>query len=224
MVRRFGATPTPEQITQARKDYQQADDRPITVNTRPASNGPITQTAEATLLTRLNTQWTTATKPARELQQQVTTMRSGLAAAERGDLAQGTEAVLQPFLKILDPNSVVREGEFWRLREGMSFLSRAQTAFQRLNQGGFVPLPELKKYAQLAEEIATRYDTYVRAERTRIGRVADRYNIPQELVFEAEAPPQNDRTTTTGPTVGERRTVNGQLAEWDGRGWRKVGR
>ena len=33
VVRRFGATPTPEQITQARKDYQQADDRPITVTT-----------------------------------------------------------------------------------------------------------------------------------------------------------------------------------------------
>ena len=37
VVRRFGPTPTPEQITQARKDYQQADDRPITSQRRRAT-------------------------------------------------------------------------------------------------------------------------------------------------------------------------------------------
>jgi len=196
VVRRFGSAPTAEQITQARKDYQQADDRPrITVNT---GQRPITQTAEAGLISRLNSQWTTATKSPRELQQQLTTMRAGLAAAERGDMAQGTEAVLQPFLKILDPNSVVREGEFFRLREGQSYIARAKGIMQRLTQGGFVPLAELKKYAALAEEIAKRQDSYVAGVRGRIGQVADRYSIPQELVFEGAAPIQDTSTTPSG--------------------------
>jgi hypothetical protein len=210
-------TYTTADIDKLRETYR-LDPR-ITVNAN--TQRPITQTAEANLITRLNSQWTTATKPGRELKSQLETMRRGLAAAERGDLPQGTEAVLQPFLKILDPNSVVREGEFWRLREGMSLLSRAQTVMQRLTSGGFVPLSELKKYAQLAEEIATRQDSYVKGVRTRIGTVADRYNIPHELVFETEAPPTDDRSTTappppatSGPKVGEKRMINGQLAEW----------
>ena len=120
-------------------------------------------------------------------------MRVGLGRPTRGDIAQGTEAVLQPFLKILDPNSVVREGEFWRLEEGQSYLAQAQAAVQRITKGGFVPLAEMKKYAALAEEIATRHDSYVRGERARIGRVADRYNIPQELVFEGAAPAGGDQ-------------------------------
>jgi len=196
VVRRFGPTPTAEQITQARKDYQQADDRPITINT---GQRPITQTAEAGLISRLNSQWSKATAPKRELEAQLSTMRAGITALDRGDIPQATEAVLQPFLKILDPNSVVREGEFWRLREGLSLLTRAQTAFQRLTKGGFVPPAELKKYAQLAEEIASRYDSYVRGERARIGRVAERYSIPQELVFEGAAPLPDDTSRGTPP-------------------------
>jgi len=198
VVRRFGDAPTPEQITLARKDYNQSDDRPrITVNTGTGTQRPITQTAEANLINRLNTQWNKATTPARELAQQVTTMRSGIAAADRGDIAQGTEAVLQPFLKILDPNSVVREGEFWRLQAGQGYLARAQGIVQRLTKGGFIPLDELKKYARLAEEIATRYDDYVKAERGRIGKVAERYNIPPELVFEADGTTASPGATTT---------------------------
>ena len=39
VIRKHGANPTPEQITQARKEYQQADDRPrITVNTGPTTD------------------------------------------------------------------------------------------------------------------------------------------------------------------------------------------
>ena len=155
----------------------------------PAGQRPITQTAEANLITRLNSQWTKASTPRRELGAQVQTMRAGLAAGERGDLAQANEAVLQPFLKLLDQNSVVRESEFWRLQEGLSLLARAQGVVQRLQSGGFVSLAELRKFAQLGEEIATRYDAYVTAERGRIGRVAERYNIPEELVFETVMPP-----------------------------------
>lgn len=191
-------TITTADIDKLRETYR-LDPR-ITVNAGGTGQRPITQTAEAGLITRLNSQWTKASAPKRELAQQLATMRLGLGAAEQGNLAQGTEAVLQPFLKILDPNSVVREGEFWRLREGMSLLSRAQTAFQRLSQGGFVPLEELRKYASLAEEISKRYDTYVAGERSRIGRVADRYSIPQELVFEGAAPSDTPKPlTVTAP-------------------------
>lgn len=150
----------------------------------------LTPNMESQVISKLARDWTAATKPARELDRQVNIMREGLKASRKGDLAQGGQAILVTFQKILDPTSVVRESEFDRSREGQSLLQRAQAGMERLTGGGpGVTMGELEKYAALAEQIAkAQRDSRLKAIQERLGRVADRYGIPRDLVFEGEMP------------------------------------
>lgn len=150
----------------------------------------ITPTMEANIVNRLNTQWSAANKTAKELNNQVRLMDAGLNAAERGDLAQGAQAVLVTFQKILDPGSVVRESEFARSAAGQSVLTRIEGAFEKLTKGGAgVPLGELRKFADLAREAVKAQQADMPATRRRIGSIADRYSIPHELIFDDAVAP-----------------------------------
>lgn len=181
VIRKFGQRPTPEQIEQARKLYNQADDRP-----RQGPSTVITSTAESNILNRLVGQWDKAISPARELLRQSKLMHAGLEAARRGDMAAGSQAVLVTFQKILDPTSVVRESEYARSAAGQAVLSRIQGFAERLAQGGAgVPLEELERFAALADQfVKASAGGYTTAVKSRIGRTAKRYNIPEDLVFD----------------------------------------
>lgn len=188
--RKFGANPTPQQIEQARKAYNQADDRPQGVGVQTLS-----PTSESNIVNRLTNQWAAAKKPAEELERQASLMKVGMDAARRGDLAQGSQAVLVTFQKILDPTSVVRESEYDRSAAGQSLMNRVAGAMEQLARGGAgIRLGELEKFHKLAEEaVKAQTNAYLRATRERVGRTADRYNIPREIVFE-------DVDVTTGTT------------------------
>jgi hypothetical protein len=208
VVRKYGSQPTPEQIAEGRKVYQQADDRPRNTNVS------ITPTAESNILNRLVTQWSTAIKPARDLSRQAKIMDAGLAAARRGDLAAGSQAVLVTFQKILDPTSVVRESEYARSAAGQALLARMEGIQDRLMRGGAgVPLPELEKFAQLAKEMV-RVSTggYIEAVKARIGRTADHYKLPHDLVFDdydLAEPPIGDSARDMGMIEGPPETAVG---------------
>lgn len=180
---------TPADIEDARKRFQQADDRPIRINT--GLGAALSPTAESNVINRLSNQWTAASKTANELERQVAIMKAGMDAARRGDLAQGAQAVLVTFQKILDPTSVVRESEFDRSAAGQSLMNRARGAAERLTRGGAgIPLPELEKFATLAADMAkAQRGSRLASIQERLGKTADRYKIPRELVFESEAAP-----------------------------------
>lgn len=206
------------------------EDQGIDLYEKPTAQGgqprALTPNAESQLIGRLATQWNTATKPARELDRQVSIMREGMKAVEKGDLAQGGQAVLVTFQKILDPTSVVRESEFDRSREGLSLMQRATAAVERLSKGGAgVPLDELKKYAALAEQIAkAQRDSRLTAIKERLGKNADRYNIPRELVFEEELPGGGTEppvTVTPKNIVTTPPPDNSGTWKWDGQKWVK---
>lgn len=149
---------------------------------------PLTQTAESNIINRLQNQWAARSKNAMEVERASSMMQDGLNAARRGDLATGSQAVLVTFQKILDPTSVVRESEYARSAAGQALLARAQGAVERLFKGGAgVPLPELEKFAVLAGELAKTQRGLLTGTKERIGRTADRYNIPRELIFEDSA-------------------------------------
>lgn len=216
---RFGERPTSEQIELGRKDYQQADDRPaININTPR----PLTQNAESQLIGQYQSQWQKTQAEVKELDRQLAIMEAGLGAADRGDLAQANEVILQTFLKVIDPNSVVREGEFWRLKEGQSLIDRAKAGYQRIHAGGWVTGDQLQKYAQLAREIRERVSQNSAPTRARIQRNLDRYNIPHELVFSDG--PSADVSSASGsvrmriPDGTERLIPAGQVEEAKRRG------
>ena len=161
----------------------------------PGARPQLSPAMEANILNRITNQWTAASKPARELDRQVSMMEEGVKAAQRGDLAQGAQVILVTFQKILDPPSVVRESEFMRSAAGQSLMNRARGAYERMTKGGGgVTLAELEKFAQLAKEISNVQNReYLKATKERIGRTADRYGIPRDIVFEempeTEVPP-----------------------------------
>lgn len=175
---------TAKDIESARKRYQQADDR--IVIQPPRTESGLTPTMEANIINRLTTQWGTAVKPIAELSRQSKLMDTGMEAARRGDMAQGSQAVLVTFQKILDPQSVVRESEYERSAAGQSLINRVKGAAERLAKGGTgVTLSELEKFAALAREAVKAQSTgYIDAQKSRIGKTADHYKIPRELVFE----------------------------------------
>jgi hypothetical protein len=155
---------------------------------RPKSEGGgggLSEVAESNVINRLSGQWSTATKTAGEINRQVNIMEVGLKAARRGDLAAGSQAVLVTFQKILDPTSVVRESEYARSAQGQALIARMEGAIEQLQKGGAgVPVSELEKFAQVAREMAQGTRGHLNATKERIGKVADRYKIPRELVIE----------------------------------------
>lgn len=168
--------------------HNKALERATTVRSGPR---PMTDGQRVQLTNQLVRQWTTANKPYQDVRRQVAMMDAGMAAARRGDIAAGNEAVLQTFMKVLDPNSVVREGEFWRLMQGQSLLKRVESAVQRVHSGGWVPIGELEKYAKLAREVETAVARHSDGTRKRIQRTADEYEIAPELIFDSEPLPDD---------------------------------
>lgn len=154
----------------------------------PRQKGDITPNAESNLITNLNTQWQKASKDVQDLYRANTIMDAGMAAARKGDMNAGSQAVLVTFQKFLDPTSVVRESEYARSAEGLAIAERARGFVEKLLQGGAgVTLQELETFAALGREINERLakegDSLLSSERARISAIAGRYEIPVELVI-----------------------------------------
>src|SRR3990167_6139947 len=165
---------------------QRLGDRP-----RPAGReGTITPNAESNLVNKLSGEWQKAAKDVSDLYRANTIMNAGLDAARKGDLNAGAQAVLITFQKFLDPTSVVRESEYARSAQGLSMANRISGYMERLSKGGAgVTLPELETFAGLAQDINSRLaaegNRLVSAQKTRLGSIAKRYNIPEDLIFPA---------------------------------------
>ena len=178
-----GDTETVARLAAIKKQFAEAGH---VVNVKTGGGGKeLSPTAESNIINRLSGQYIKASGSAGEVSRQVKLMDAGLEAARRGDMAAGSQAVLVTFQKILDPESVVRESEYMRSAAGQSLLNRIEGAFDKLTKGGAgVPLSELEKYAKLAREAAAAQSSGLGALRDRIGKTADRYNIPRELVMD----------------------------------------
>jgi hypothetical protein len=118
------------------------------------------------------------TQAAREVQRQFMQMQSAIAAAQKGDMAAGSQGVLVTFQKILDPTSVVRESEYARSGAGQALLARMQGAVDQLVKGGAgVPVPELKKFVSLAEQFAKNQADAAAETKAQIDAIAEEYGI-----------------------------------------------
>ncbi len=170
---------------------------------KPEGEAGLSPAAESNVINRLTTQWDKANATARELRRQGGLMKTGLAAAKRGDLAAGSQAVLVTFQKILDPTSVVRESEYARSASGQSLLARIEGAAEKIMLGGAgVPVTELEKYARLADEFMTGNDEHARSIRGRISSTAKRYKIPEDVIFGNEEDAGKSIETLNTPEVG----------------------
>lgn len=148
----------------------------------------------------LRKDWNALTANWRTMRGQTSIMDAGITAAERGDMAQGAQAVLVTFQKILDPTSVVRESEYARSAEGMSLMNQIEGYADRLRRGGVgVTLPELKKFQQLAREMVARAASSLPATRKQFEDAAVEYGLNPRLII-AEDPEQ--AAPQAAPSVG----------------------
>lgn len=205
VVRKFGKNPTPAQITAARKEYQQSDDRP------PSTGSG--EYREFLMTDKLAKEWQTATQPVREMRRQFGLMQTGLQRFRGGDKNGGAQAVLVTFQKILDPTSVVRESEYARTAAGQAFMDRIQGYAERLSSGGAgLTDADMAAMVESAKQMLANAETFTQGTRQRIGRTAGRYKVPEELVFDDAGLP-----SSTAPDAGGGGSADSALAELERR-------
>jgi len=121
------------------------------------------------------------------------------------------EAILVYFQKILDPGSVVREGEFARTNEGQAALAQAQSYVTKLTSGKRLT-PQMraeviKTMGTLAQASQMSLDERLKSERA----VAQKYNLDEELIFGS----QGQKKPLPAPH-GNEVIQNGVKYKWNG--------
>jgi len=169
---------------QLRRDLQEDAQRHAKEMAELRRTGSLSPASEAVVINRLTTQWDKHKSAEREMQRQYSLMTTGLKRFE-ADPVGGSQAVLVTFQKILDPTSVVRESEYARSASGLSLLSRMEGYIDRLKVGGAgVPKKDLAAMVETARQFLENTKGSTKGLRTRVGRTADHFGVPRELIFE----------------------------------------
>lgn len=145
-------------------------------------------------------------------------------AAKKPDAA-GDLSLIFGYMKMLDPNSVVREQEFANAQNAAGVPDQVRNLYNRALSGERLNPNQRQQFVGQARQlfdVAKRNQAQVSQQ---YSRRAQKFGIDPLFVVEdlntgaenADAP-----ADSAGPEVGTRRTIKGKLAEWDGKGWLPV--
>ncbi len=175
----------PDQKAAMLKDrvaWERANDTP-----QQTGAGGMSETGRFGATMRLAQDWEKASTDARTMRTVSGRMNRALAALKSGDasaVAPASEAIQVIFQKILDPTSVVREGEFTRSKLTQSTLNRMRGALDKLVTGGTgIPLSELAAYAALAHEFTDAANEDVARIRSNATTRAQRFGLNPDDIF-----------------------------------------
>lgn len=168
-----------------------------------AGRGGMTDTGQLNAIEKLNTKYQSNTSAAREVQHQFRVMEQGMAAYDKG-LNKGTaeQSVVMAFNKILDPTSVVREGEYDRTSQGQSLLQRMHAVALKVPAGGQIAPAVLRDMVALSRTYRDQAAAHQQRERKRIERTATHFGLPLELILtddEDDQAPAGGGAATGGP-------------------------
>jgi len=211
---------TPErkaQIEKDRKAYMQSDDRAprVTVNT----GGP-----DKTAALKFQDDYARDSKPwllIRDAYQRVQT------AAQKPDAA-GDLSMIFAYMKMLDPNSVVREQEFANAQNAAGVPDRIRNIYNKAMEGTRLTPEQRTQFVGQAKGLLENAKNNQAQVRRTYGSRAKQWGIPESMVLDEEDPllVGGGGAMPTGAKApaapGDRRTIKGQLAEWDGKGWKPV--
>lgn len=142
---------------QAREIANDSFGRDIKFNDRGQPAGiDLSDPKSANLLLTFSQRHDQAVKDYSIVEDHVAIMRSALDAVRRGgdvNRIATDEAIIVAFERLLDPNSVVREGEFKRVEAGAGLLNRARALKQKI-KGGRLPVDQLDALVKVGEEMA----------------------------------------------------------------------
>jgi hypothetical protein len=139
--------------------------------------------------------YTDRTKNARETRRQVNIIDSAFQQV-KANLKEGktinaqSQAMIIALNKILDPESVVREGEFARTAEGASLLNRIDAYGQKILYGGAgVALADLENIVEMSKSLAESSAAYEEQQAQFAKERASRYGLNVNI-------PENNNTQT----------------------------
>ena len=125
-----------------------------------------------------------------ELSQRYGAMNTALAASNSKDkksLLAIDQTLITTFNKMLDPNSVVREGEYARSIEGQSALANIQGKIDRVIQGGSgLTQSDRSEMVRVAEKIMNDMTTRYQKEADYYKEIAERSGVNPEMVVRSE--------------------------------------
>jgi hypothetical protein len=186
--------PTPEELLQTKlDDEKRANDeyrrraefqdalirgRPLKV---PVDMSPA---AKFNATRALRNDFIRETSAARELAQAFTTMKTGYDhAIATGDQNAAQQAILVTFQKILDPQSVVRESEYFRSASGQSLWDRVTGQFTQLMSGGAKFTPEaVKDFLDVSEKLVRAQSFFADESKRQIDVIADESGLNKDLI------------------------------------------
>lgn len=126
------------------------------------------------------------TESSRTIKQQYSLMQEAIDRVKRGetkDLNATSQAIISTFNKILDPTSVVREGEYDRTAQGQSLINNIEGKIVRLQQGGAgLTLQSLQEIVNLGKSLSDSYASYAQQQNQIITENAQYYGIDPNLV------------------------------------------
>lgn len=219
VTRKYGEAPTPEQVIEARKTYTDAGREPDKPNANAGAYPPQTTRRMDQLSKGFDLQ---------PIVKRVQTMAEAVTFANSMDPnttnSADDQAMLYAFAKAMDPDSVVREGEYATVQKyAQSWAQTFGFDLKRMYQNGPFLTPDAR--ANMKRTIASKfaaargqYENVRKEYGRRMERITGKPGGVDELIDYGAAFPGD----TTGPRLRERRKVNGVLAEWDGTGWLPV--
>lgn len=183
MAKAYGENPTPAQILQGRKDYNQSDDRAprVTVNTGDK--------VDRGAALKFQDDYARDSKPyiqLRDAYQRVTAAKPDAA----GDLS-----LIFAYMKILDPNSVVREQEFANAQNAAGVPDRIRNLYNQTMEGVRLNPEQRRQFVSQAEALFANARKNQKQVRGTYSSRAKQWGIPEAMILDddpmlADAPPQ----------------------------------
>lgn len=172
VAKKYGEAPTPEQIIEARKVYNQADDRAprVTVNT----GDKIDKNAAL----KFQDDYARDSKPYLLLRDAYQRVKSAKPDAA-GDLS-----LIFAYMKILDPNSVVREQEFANAQNAAGVPDRIRNMYNRAMEGVRLAPEQRAQFLAQAESLFENAKTNQKQVRSTYSNRAKQWGIPENMVLD----------------------------------------
>ena len=171
-----------------------------TARTTVEAKAPLSRPEKFAATIKLQEDWRKAEAHEKEMGRQMGLMETGLKRFD-ADPVGSVEAIRVTFEKIIDPNSVVREGEYTRQGYGLSAMKRLEGFYQQMVEGGGnIPKPILEGMVETARQFMQGMETYNALERDRIGALAKDNDINPDLVFGVKKTTAVGEKKATAPT------------------------
>ena len=200
----YGPNPTAAQILEGRKAYQQSDDRAPRITVQ-------TDGIDRASALKFQDDYARDSKPyltMREAYQRVKSAKPDAA----GDLS-----LIFAYMKILDPNSVVREQEFANAQNAAGVPARIRNQYNKVMEGTRLAPEQRQQFQSQAEALFEGAKTNQRQVRGTYSKRAADWKIPERMVLDEEdeflraapAPKFQVGQKVRNKTTGEIREVTG---------------